>query len=652
MRPLTSEASLWQILPYPPPESASGQAKGLLGIYVDDLLISSEEGMITALIAAIETLWEVSKPQYASSVRLHFLGVDIHYVAGYYFIGQQDYISSLLDKHKEVEGQSPVPYPTDKDPEEPEELSLANVRLAQAWVGEMTWLSTKTRGDLAWPVNRAAQLVSKNPLRSIEACQTMLRYLRGTQSLCLVYGPQDGEPCQVATYSDASFAPSGERSQSGVCLLWANALLAWGSSRQSFLTMSTCEAELYAAVEAYILSQSLKDLLEELTGPVEVTLFGDNVAAVSVIVLPSGSWRTRHLRLRARFIHEQLELGVLKVKHMPGENLVADLFTKPLAPARMQKLLALMNMKVFDERALRALLVMSLLNSVSAQPTERVQLPTNYWIVYAFLIGVIFGWVLGHFSLLQRVALWLVRRFFVGSAFVSESAELALSTSESSASEDRATEAPRPAVSVEGPTYEDLAEMSEGVCVCRYADDLLIVAPREAFEVAEGLEFRPHEEAARSSDQGIGERRVEYSDRFLFEFLNSSDDLSGPFLEASPSRRTDLEEPDEFSVGTLFRSSRSAADDLCVRNQGILTSTAASSSAVQKPKIPVPKAPPRFDHSQWVASNPLPKPKGGGCWTPPPKAVPARESVVHLMSQSIPKKNPPPKASPKSGDRA
>ena len=71
--------------------------------------------------------------------------------------------------------------------------------------------------------------------------------------------------------------------------------------------------------------------------------------------------RTRHLRLRARFIHEQLELGVLKVKHMPGENLVADLFTKPLAPARMQKLLALMNMRVFDERALRALLVMSLI---------------------------------------------------------------------------------------------------------------------------------------------------------------------------------------------------------------------------------------------------------------------------------------------------
>ena len=292
VRPLISEASLWQILPHPPPESASGQAKGLLGIYVDDLLISSEEGMINALIAAIETLWEVSKPQHASSTRLHFLGVDIHNVGGYYYIGQQDYISSLLEKHKEIEGQSPVPYPSDKDPEEPEEFNLANVRLAQAWVGEMTWLSTKTRSDLAWPVNRAAQLVSKNPLRSIEACKTMLRYLRGTQGLCLVYGPQDGEPCQVATYSDASFAPSGERSQSGVCLLWANALLAWGSNRQSFLTMSTCESELYAAVEAYILSQSLKDLLEELSGPVEVTLYGDNVAAVSVIVLPSGSWRT------------------------------------------------------------------------------------------------------------------------------------------------------------------------------------------------------------------------------------------------------------------------------------------------------------------------------------------------------------------------
>ena len=251
----------------------------------------------------------------------------------------------------------------------------------------------------------------------------------------------------------------------------------------------------------------------------------------------------------------------------------------------------------------------------------------------------------------------MVRRCFVGRAFGTESAEFVSVASESSSSEDRAAETPCPTVLRERLTYEDFAEMSEGICVCRYADDVSIVAPEEAFEVVEGPGLRPHEEAPSSSDQVIGERRVEYSDRFLFN--NPRDGLYDPVLEAFPSRRAGLEEirssdstVDELSVGTSLLSLRSAADDMSGRDQSILTSAASSSSAVQKPRAPVPKAPPRFDHSQWVAPNAIPKPKGGGYWTPHPKVVPDREGVIRRRSQSIPKKNPPPRASPKSGDHA
>ena len=76
----------------------------------------------------------------------------------------------------------------------------------------------------------------------------------------------------------------------------------------------------------------------------------DNSAAVSLLTTSSGSWRTRHLRLRSNWVREMTIRKELSVKFTPGEFQRADLGTKPFTRERLKQLVRMWNIK--DRRAL------------------------------------------------------------------------------------------------------------------------------------------------------------------------------------------------------------------------------------------------------------------------------------------------------------
>ena len=79
----------------------------------------------------------------------------------------------------------------------------------------------------------------------------------------------------------------------------------------------------------------------------EKLLVSDSTSALSISE-GSCSWRTRHLRIRAQWLHEQILTGSINVVPCPGERLVADLLTKPLSSARLRSLLRLWGMDLGD----------------------------------------------------------------------------------------------------------------------------------------------------------------------------------------------------------------------------------------------------------------------------------------------------------------
>ena len=82
----------------------------------------------------------------------------------------------------------------------------------------------------------------------------------------------------------------------------------------------------------------------------EKTIKVDNTAAVNLLTESAGSWRTRHLRLRAA--HLRWRLGRLDwlVESIPGEEQVADIGTKVLSSPKLEVLKTMMNMGIGSQR--------------------------------------------------------------------------------------------------------------------------------------------------------------------------------------------------------------------------------------------------------------------------------------------------------------
>ena len=66
----------------------------------------------------------------------------------------------------------------------------------------------------------------------------------------------DGTEKELQVYTDASFAPDGGESHGCVVVKLGASLLAWKSSRQSMVALSTAEAELMEVVEGFALGEA------------------------------------------------------------------------------------------------------------------------------------------------------------------------------------------------------------------------------------------------------------------------------------------------------------------------------------------------------------------------------------------------------------
>ena len=114
---------------------------------------------------------------------------------------------------------------------------------------------------------------------------------------------------KLMIFADTSYAPPHEqfRSVQGILISHHGNTLVWQSVSASFHYSVNAEAELLGYSEAYMTGMSTYALLQvlelDLAG---VWLQGDNKAALSLCTADTGSWRTRHLRVRAAKLREVL----------------------------------------------------------------------------------------------------------------------------------------------------------------------------------------------------------------------------------------------------------------------------------------------------------------------------------------------------------
>ena len=156
----------------------------------------------------------------------------------------------------------------------------------------------------------------------------------------------------LSGYCDASYAPYGGKSYGCSMTMLGQSPVAWKAGKQPLVAMSVCEAELLEGSNCALLLESTMAMVQELLPEsLPPKMYIDNQAAGNILNGSSGSWRTRHLRIRHSYVLDKIKLikhRQLLVEHIPGEDQPADLPTKMHSKARLMHLLGVWGMVGLD----------------------------------------------------------------------------------------------------------------------------------------------------------------------------------------------------------------------------------------------------------------------------------------------------------------
>ena len=181
-------------------EEPKKKTVGWLVTYVDDILGISKGSAAREVLEHIGGVWKCSEVEYLEEGKtINFVGLQIHRMRNRrgLIVHQADYSKSVLKKNGMLEANpSRVTGECAEDSkkveakkeEEMSEEEKGKIRIAQRLVGEIIWLSTKTRPDLSFTTHRAATMSTRDAERSAAIIKKLLRYLVGTVGLGLKYG--------------------------------------------------------------------------------------------------------------------------------------------------------------------------------------------------------------------------------------------------------------------------------------------------------------------------------------------------------------------------------------------------------------------------------------------------------------------------------
>ena len=341
---LDTDENLWRIC-Y---EDQTDQTEGLMLIYVDDILVLSQQSIIQTIYKWLTAEWKCSALEMISDGPLRFLGVELKEQGDGIHMSQSGYVRDLLRQHGVQErAGDPLTVPCsrewlqdDESGDEAEVPEEATIRMAQKATGEALWLSTRSRPELAHSVACMAGKALRKPLRALEISKRVMQYLARTADYGIMYKTNNDDPLLVV-YSDASFAPGGGRSFGCIMAQVGGMPVAWRASKQPVITLSVAEAELYEGVAAVQLGLGVGAMISEVAACPVMHLRIDNAAAQGLASQAPGSWKTRHLRVRARFLRQEVSAQRLVITHVAGSMQKADIGTKGFDLPKFKDLMCL-----------------------------------------------------------------------------------------------------------------------------------------------------------------------------------------------------------------------------------------------------------------------------------------------------------------------
>lgn len=142
-------------------------------------------------------------------------------------------------------------------------LNDSNKLLFQQGIGTARFLADTVFYEISYIVAKLAQSQMAPTKRHMQSLKHMVRYVKGQRLRCLSY-KHDGSD-KLSAFSDSDFAtcPDTRSSRTGMLILYAGDPIHWASTLQKSITLSSAEAELYAASETARVVSWLRRLATE-----------------------------------------------------------------------------------------------------------------------------------------------------------------------------------------------------------------------------------------------------------------------------------------------------------------------------------------------------------------------------------------------------
>ena len=313
----------------------------IIALYVDDLLIACS---CTTVLAEVKSkLSHHFEMKDLGEARV-CLGFEIYRnrSSRKLWLGQTKYAESIVDRFRMTDAKgvaTPLESCLDHLGEDGE---VVKVPYREA-IGSLMYLMVGTRPDIAFSVSRLARYVEHPTAAHWSAVKRIIRYVKETKHLGIVYG---GQNCglEPLAYVDADWAGDKEtrKSYGGYVFLMGGGAVSWRSQQQEVVALSSTEAEYISLCSVIKESIWVQRLVCDLPGmkdmfPMGVNVMVDSQGYIKLAKSNSTNRRTKHIDVRYHFTREAVQSKKVHLNYCPTESMVADILTKSLGRIKIQE---------------------------------------------------------------------------------------------------------------------------------------------------------------------------------------------------------------------------------------------------------------------------------------------------------------------------
>lgn len=311
----------------------------IIAVYVDDLvLLCKDQNKLRDLKKVL-----MEKFKMKDLGPIHFiLGISVTQDEDSLSLCQSQYIKLMLKKYG-LWDSIPVSVPADPNIKFRKDDGISKKvesNMYQSMIGSLLYAAMATRPDIAYSVSVLSRYNSDPNEVHLTGVKRIFRYLKETVALKLVF--QKCESANLVGYSDANWAGDldDRRSMSGNVFLYSLGAISWVAKKQLSVTLSTAESEYVALCLASQEAMWLRVLLKDLGCSVELPtrILEDNQGAICIAQNSVINSRSKHIDIKMHYIRERVAEGSINLVYCNTKEMVADIFTKPLARVQFVKL--------------------------------------------------------------------------------------------------------------------------------------------------------------------------------------------------------------------------------------------------------------------------------------------------------------------------